>query len=210
MGKMMYLQNAWNVVRSQYPIRSETDLFHLAAIQFVAKYGNESVLNVHHLRDEMDYYLPQSVRTKYSISHCERWILQNVDALCSNPSMSTPPQLWMHYIRYLSSIQSLNVHLMTGCTFFRCIYKSKGTDIVVGIGAFYVLLMDGMTRQIMEKYRLQEILTYGFRPREFVMVCGTLVQQKKYELLTREGRQMNDVLQQHIDIKSSTTSFASF
>lgn len=218
--KMVYLQNVWNVVRNQYPIRSEKDLFYLAAVQFLAKYGNECRLNVHHLRDEMESYLPSSVCSKYNVSHCERWILQNVDALCTNtsplgPHQPSPPYLsphylWMHYVRYLQGIQSLNVHQMIGCTFFRCIDKTKGTDLVVGIGEFDVLLMDGITRQIVEKYRLEEILTYGFRPREFIMVCGTLAQQKKYQLMTREGRAMNDLLQQHIDVKSSRASFGSF
>jgi len=99
--KMVYQHSVCSVVHSQWPIHCEDqDLFYLAAIQFVAKYGNDSALNVHRLREAMEQYLPRRVLRKYSVRQCEQLVLQNVDTLHCGLA---PQQLWRHYVRFVDA-----------------------------------------------------------------------------------------------------------
>merc|ERR1712129_610336 len=47
------------------------------------------------------------------------------------------------------------------------------------------------TLSIIERYKMEEILTYGFRSNAFLFVAGTLMTQRKYQFATMLGKQMN-------------------
>jgi len=71
----------------------------------------------------------------------------------------------------------------------------------LGVSENGVVFVDPTNSKIVEKYKMEEILTYGFRSNAFLFVAGTLMTQRKYQFATMLGKQMNDLVRAHIDLR---------
>merc|ERR1712228_218907 len=102
-----------------------------------------------------------------------------------------------------------NASIYFGCSFFRCVRVSRlkktnnteQIDLMLGISENGVIFVNPTTLAIIERYKMEEILTYGFRSNAFLFVAGTLMTQRKYQFATMLGKQMNDC--EHILISES-------
>ena len=79
--------------------------------------------------------------------------------------------------------------------------NNEQIDLVLGVSENGVIFVHPTTLQIIERYKMEEILTYGFRSNAFLFVAGTLMTQRKYQFATMLGKQMNDLLRAHIDLR---------
>ena len=121
---------------------------------------------------------------------------------------------YMIYRQYILSLRNLSVYSHFGCTFFRCVrvsksYQSRGDDIIdiiFGISEDGVTFINPITLEIIHKYKMEEILTYGFKSNAFLLVVGTLKSQRRYQFATMRGRQMNELLKQHIELRMNPSN----
>ena len=52
-----------------------------------------------------------------------------------------------------------------------------------------------------QRYDVDKILTYGFRPECFLFIAGEIRVQKRWRLATYSGKAMNDLLMSYINLK---------
>jgi len=52
----------------------------------------------------------------------------------------------------------------------------------MGVSETGVIFIHPISKEILERYKMEEILTYGFRSNAFLFVAGTLMTQKKISI----------------------------
>jgi len=117
------------------------------------------------------------------------------------------PDAYRKYIEFLRKDDQASKYF--GNAYFRCVRVSRlkkqqnnaDDDVMIGVSELGVSFINPLTMEIVEKYKMEEILTYGFRSNAFLFVAGTLMTQKKYQFATMLGKQMNDLLRAHIDLR---------
>lgn len=201
--KVAFITAVWHVRHELYPI-NEDHAYRLGALQLQATHG---------LKDQKDFYAPGVLIAdvkdyvpyqllKYEDKKLESNILKyhNVYKHLDKPDA---------YRKYIEIIRGEACPTYFGLTFFRCVRvsrlrKQKSTeqeDLLIGIGETGVLFLHPTSLKVIERYKMEEILTYGFRSNAFLFVAGTLMTQRKYQFATMLGKQMNDLLRAHIDLR---------
>jgi len=201
--KIAFLTVVWHVIHGMYPLEEE-DACHLGALQLQATHGQQQpgfyIPGI--VQDVIDRYVPYKMLQTNNASQCESKILSKHG-------------LYQHldkqdaYRKYIEYLRKSNASVYFGGSFFRCVRVSRlkktnsneQIDLLLGISENGVIFVHPMTLAIIERYKMEEILTYGFRSNAFLFVAGTLMTQRKYQFATMLGKQMNDLLRAHIDLR---------
>jgi len=201
--KIAFLTIVWHVVHGMYPLEEE-DAFHLGALQLQATHGpREKTFYVPGLmQDVIDRFVPYMLLQTNNASQCESKIL-------AKHGMYRHLDKQDAYRKYIEYLRKSDAAVYFGCAFFRCVRVSRlkktnnneQIDLVLGVSENGVIFVHPTTLQIIERYKMEEILTYGFRSNAFLFVAGTLMTQRKYQFATMLGKQMNDLLRAHIDLR---------
>lgn len=201
--KIAFLTAVWHVIHGMYPLNEE-DSFHLAALQLQATVGiqERQFYNTGVIQDVIDRYCSHNLLSKYSAMECEQQIL-NKHGLFRHLEKQDA------YRKYIEYLRKSNAAVYFGAAFFRCVRVSRlkkqqtneKIDLVLGVSENGVIFIDALSNAILERYKMEEILTYGFRSNAFLFVAGTLMTQRKYQFATMLGKQMNDLLRAHIDLR---------
>ena len=200
--KIAFLTVTWHVMHGMYPM-DEKDALIAGAIQLQATHGIQDasfyVSGV--IVDVIEKYVPWQLLSKFKPSDLEYKILQhhvNFKHLDKTDC----------YRRYLKHLRESTASVYFGCEYFRCVRVSRiktqnaeKIDLILGINENGVLFLEPVSKKIVERYKMEEILTYGFRSNAFLFVAGTLMTQRKYQFATMLGKQMNDLLRSHIDLR---------
>ncbi len=64
-------------------------------------------------------------------------------------------------------------------------------DLLVGINEHAISFVNPSTQNMVERYEMEEILTFGYRSNAFLFVAGTLMTQSKMQIATLHGKAMN-------------------
>jgi hypothetical protein len=226
--KIAFLTSVWHVIHASYPM-DEDDCWHLAALQlqgtrningheYEASAENKNISNHNNnsdnnknasdiycdtgaIQDVVGRYCSYKLLEKYSAAECEARILQH-HKFVRHLSKADAHRKYIASLRKCSSVYF-------GASFFRCVRvsrlrsqaKNEKIDLVIGISENGLTVIDPLSQHILERYKMEEILTYGFRSRAFLFVAGTLMTQKKCQFATMVGKQMNDLLRAHIDLR---------
>lgn len=201
--KIAFLTIVWHVVHGMYPLEEE-DSCHLGALQLQATHGlrEKSFYVPGIVQDVIDRYVPYMLLGNNNASQCESKILAKHGLYKHLDKQDA-------YRKYIEYLRKSNAAVYFGCAFFRCVRVSRlkktnnneQIDLVLGISENGVIFVHPTTLQIIERYKMEEILTYGFRSNAFLFVAGTLMTQRKYQFATMLGKQMNDLLRAHIDLR---------
>jgi len=201
--KIAFLTIVWHVVHGLYPLEEE-DATNLGALQLQATHGlREKSFYVPGLvQDVIDRYVPYTMLQSNNASQCEAKILAKHGQYKHLDKQDA-------YRKYIEYLRKSDAGVYFGCAFFRCVRVSRlkktnnneQIDLVLGISENGVIFVHPTTLRIIERYKMEEILTYGFRSNAFLFVAGTLMTQKKYQFATMLGKQMNDLLRAHIDLR---------
>jgi len=201
--KVAFVSASWHVLHGLYPV-SEENAFQLAALQLQANHGlkddNFYITGV--INAEVENYIPYAYLRKYRPDEAESKVL---DLHAAHKHLDKPDA----YRKYLELLRKDASPQFFGNCFFHTVRvsrlkKTKNTeqdDLVLGVSENGVIFVDPYTNKIAEKYKMEEILTYGFRSNAFLFVAGTLMTQKKYQFATMLGKQINDLLRAHIDLR---------
>ena len=75
-------------------------------------------------------------------------------------------------------------------------------DLLVGINEHAITFVNPITQNVVERYQMEEILTFGYRSNAFLFVAGTLMTQSKMQIATMHGKAMNRLVRTHIDLRA--------
>ena len=140
---------------------------------------------------------------------CEKEILKYYDLYYSHLEISS---IYSKYIDTLLSYKDGKYELLFGHSWFRCVrisWKAKmighsslaQNDLLIGISQMGIMFVHPIKQVVLEKYKMEEILSFGYQNNAFILVLGTLISQKKYQFATMQGKEMNDLLRQYIDLR---------
>ena len=79
--------------------------------------------------------------------------------------------------------------------------RNQTHDLLVGINEQAITFVNPITQSVVERYQMEEILTFGYRSNAFLFVAGTLMTQTKMQIATMHGKAMNRLVRQHIDLR---------
>jgi len=74
-------------------------------------------------------------------------------------------------------------------------------DLLVGINEQAITFVNPITQSVVERYQMEEILTFGYRSNAFLFVAGSLMTQTKMQIATMHGKAMNRLVRTHIDLR---------
>ena len=202
--KIAFLSAIWHVIYGYYPIE-EKSAIELASLQLQGINGlqENSFYENGVIIDKIDEYLPFEFASKLSKTESENLILNKHKQYKHLDKQDA-------YRKYIEYLRKSEAGLYFGNCYFRCVRVSRlkkqkikeQEDLLLGISENGIIFVDPLKKNnIIERYKMEEILTYGFRSNAFLFVAGTLMTQKKYQFATMLGKQMNDLLRAHIDLR---------
>merc|ERR1719216_837096 len=77
----------------------------------------------------------------------------------------------------------------------------NSNDLLVGINEHAITFVNPISQGVIERYQMEEILTFGYRSNAFLFVAGTLMTQSKMQIATMHGKAMNRLVRTHIDLR---------
>jgi len=200
--KIAFLTSVWNIIHGYYPV-DEKEAFQLGALQLQATHGlqQKGFYKPGIIIDQIDKYLPYPFVSKYK-SEGEEKILERHGEFEHLDKQDA-------YRKYIDLLRKSSASPYFGCCFFPSVRVSRlkktqsdeQDDLLIGVCETGVIFVHPITKEILERYKMEEILTYGFRNNAFLFVAGTLMTQKKYQFATMLGKQMNDLLRAQIDLR---------
>jgi hypothetical protein len=201
--RIAFLTVAWHVIQGYYPLE-EKEAFQLAALQLQAIHGlqDNNFYQKGLIIDTTEKYLPHKFASQYKPAEIEQKILEKHGQFKHLDKQDA-------YRKYIELLRKDASPQFFGNCFFRVVRVSRlkkaksnePDDLVLGASENGVIFVDPYNGKISEKYKMEEILTYGFRSNAFLFVAGTLMTQRKYQFATMLGKQMNDLLRTHIDLR---------
>ena len=105
--------------------------------------------------------------------------------------------------RFLEHIRKWPIY---GASFFKAVQisrvsKSAPEEVYVAVNEWGLFVCDGATREVKKSFELTEILTYGYKEKNFLMVAGNLAKQRKLNFHTLYGKEINDLIVTYINMK---------
>jgi len=229
-AKANFLTHSWHVVNDYYPIdtNDEDFSFDLAALQLQGTYGPNPKNNIVYKQGLITYdlhkYLSHQILKKYlpgDRQSAEQKILHFRATKYSNMQRH---DCWLRYAKMLRSNKKLYNYF--GAAWYRGVriqgdneqkinngnignHGSKSivkadrntNDLLVGINEHAITFVNPITQNVVERYQMEEILTFGYRSNAFLFVAGTLMTQSKMQIATMHGKAMNRLVRTHIDLR---------
>jgi hypothetical protein len=196
--ELMYLQAVYDIVNSTYLCKIE-DSYTLAALQLQAKYGNyceggkkksESLF-----KNSTGFYLPERTLTEVQDSSV---IITEVMNIYRQLSEMEPMEAMLSYLDFVKLFPSY------GCSYFFALptnCKTWPTEIALAINNEGIHIVDNYTKEYIEEFKYQQILTWGHSPNQFVLAVGTLKESKKLTFKSVDGKEISDTLHAYVEAK---------
>eukprot|EP01084_Bolivina_argentea_P010834 20213_1 len=204
--KLSFLTSVYNVIHKMYPVQDD-DIWNLAALQLQGIYGLKDNYEIFYssgiIQDVISKFVPYKILENYNAKECEIKILLKHKLYKHLDKVSA-------YRKYIQYLRKSNASIYFGNSFFRCVrvtrlrkvkMNNEIIDLLIGISENGILFIDPLSLKIIDRYKMEEIITYGFRSNAFLLVAGTLMTHRKFQFATMIGKQMNDLLTQHIDLR---------
>jgi hypothetical protein len=195
--ELMYLQAVYDVVNSTYMCKIE-DSFTLAALQLQQKYGNyQPKLSESLVKNSTALYLP------------ERTIREQQEAQIITDVMNIYRQLrdMSHLEAMLSYIDFVKLFPSYGCSYFFAMptnCKTWPTEIALAINNEGIHIVDNYTKEYIDEFKYNKILTWGHSPNQFVLAVGTLRESKKLTFKSVDGKEISDTLHAYVESRPKT------
>jgi len=181
--KIAFLTATWHVLYGFYPVE-EKEAFQLAALQLQATHGlqQQGFYKTDIIVDQVDKYIPYQYVNKYKSEAAEK-ILERHNEFQHLDKQDA-------YRKYIDFLRKSSSSAYFGCCYFPCVRVSRlkkaqneePEDILMGVSETGVIFIHPISKEILERYKMEEILTYGFRSNAFLFVAGTLMTQKKISI----------------------------
>merc|ERR1712129_51243 len=161
---------------------------------------------------DLHKFLSATILKKYlpgDRNGCEHKILQ---FRAQKYAQMSRKECWLRYAKMLRANKKL--HHYFGSAWYRGVRiegdqqmqqqkhnKHRCNDLLVSINEHAITFVNPITQIVIERYQMEEILTFGYRSNAFLFVAGTLTMQSKMQIATMHGKAMNRLVRTHIDLR---------
>lgn len=197
--ELMYLQAGYDVVNSTYLCKIE-DSYTLAALLLQAQYGNyipnisESIL-----KNSLALYLPDRTLAEVSIPVIIKEVINIYRQLHDMDKM----EAMLSYLDFVKLFPSY------GCSYFFALptnCKTWPTEVALAINNEGIHIVDNYTKEYVEEFKYNKILTWGHSPNQFVLAVGTLKDSKKLTFKSMDGKEISDTLHAYVESKPKSVN----
>jgi len=193
--EMMYIQAVFDVVNSTYMCMVE-DAYTLAALQMQEKYGDYDENTAGSIiRYSLGSLLPQRnlTSTNNTVAICEK-VLRKYAKLAGYSNIETR----LSYLDFVKQFPSYGSAYYFATPAFQ---SNLPKELAIAINNNGVSLVDNYSKEYIEQYKYQDIITWGHSPSQFVLAVGTLANQKKLTFNCTDGKDMSDMIHAYVDSK---------
>ena len=194
----MYFIQAWYCLVMQYYPCPEKEILHLAAYIVQATFpGKDASFFVPgFLGQSLSRFLPASLVNSRDAAYLEAKILQEHAEMMQLSPVEAKRRLLEHVRKFP----------IYGSTFYQAVQvtrvnKSAPEEVYIAVNEWGLFVCDGDKREIKKAFELSEILTYGYKDKNFLMVAGNLAKQRKLNFHTKYGKEINDLIVTYINMK---------
>jgi myosin XV len=193
--EMMYIQGVHDVLNMVDLCKCE-DAFDLAALQLHDKLGNHDGLQVNNiLKREVERYVPSRVFDTVEREAVISSVAQRHAELVGYTAQEARLE-YLAIVRELPSYGSsyflVNSSGLPGC-------GSRGSkEVVVAITPKGLFVIDNYTKEYIENYFFENILTWGHSPTQFILATGTVANKHTVSFKCSSGKEMNDMMSVYV------------
>jgi len=178
------------------------DAYDLAAVQVACEHGAQPTqyFTNNLIVKQLDRYLPRELLLEKTFNS----LAAEVKILTTHIAYEKFSKV-DGYMEYCRRVRELSP-LFYGCSFYSVFLISRvrediNTALTLAICEKGLILLKRDTTEVVQMYELEQILSYGFRKESFLFVGGHLLQQKRFNFLTKQAKEINDLLLAHINNK---------
>jgi hypothetical protein len=191
--ELMYLQGVHDVLNMVDLCKTE-DAFDLAALQLHDKLGDyEEIKTLKFLNSEVDRYVPPRV-----FDMVDRGVvISSVAARYAELNGYTAQEARMEYLQILREIPSYgSSYFLVTCSTLPGRGSSK--EVVVATTPRGLFIIDNYTKEYIQNYLFENILTWGHSPTQFILATGTVINKKTMSFKCTSGKEMNDMMSVYV------------
>lgn len=191
---LMYIQAVFDVVQSTY-LCLVNDAYTLAALQLQVKYGDYTSDSLSLIRNSLNQYLPERNLSSSSHSDVCAKVLQKYAQLQG----FTTTEAKLGYLDFVKEFPSY------GSAYFFATPISSTTlpkEVAIAINNKGVAVVDNFTKEYIEKYAFDGIITWGHSPSQFVLAVGSIAKQRKLTFKCLDGKEIADTIHAYVDWRS--------
>ena len=194
--ELMYIQAVFDVVNSTYMCLID-DAFTLAALQLQVMYGDYQEGAINLIKNSLSFFLPERniASSSNTIELCGR-VLRKYSQLTGftlNDAMLGYLEFVQEFPSYGSAYFFANP---TNCT-------TLPKEIAIAINKKGVAIVDNYTKEYIEKFDYDSVITWGHSPSQFVIAVGTTSRQRKLTFKTADGKEMGDTIHAYVDWRTN-------
>lgn len=191
---IMYIQAVFDIVNSTY-LCLVNDAYTLAALQLQVKYGDYTDGALSLIRNSLSSYLPE--RNLSSSSHSE--VCSKVLQKYAQLKGFSREEAKLGYLDFVKEFPSY------GSAYFFATPISSSTlpkEVAIAINSKGVAIVDNYTKEYIEKYDFDSIITWGHSSSQFVLAVGSIAKQRKLTFKCDDGKEMADTIHAYVDWRS--------
>ena len=186
--EMMYIQGVHDVLNMVDLCKSE-DTYDLAALQLQNKLGDyDAEKTAMILNREVERYVPARVFDMVDRAVVISSVCQRYSELTGYTSQEAR-LVYLQIVREFPSYGSSYFLVTSGAL------SSKGSqEVVVAITPKGLFIIDNHTKEYIQNYLYEKILTWGHSPTQFILATGTVTSKKTVSFKCSSGKDMNDMM----------------
>jgi myosin-7 len=187
---LAYIQAVHDVTDSRYPCNEE-DCLTLAALQAQEQFGDYSGTSPFK-EDGLTNFLP----SKYLKGDRQAELEESIIKIYTKLKGYSSTEAKLNYLDYVKSWK-----IYGSAYFFVEPQNSREfpSDVVLGINAKGILVVDPETKDFLAEYPYSEVVTWGHSAQTFVLVVGNLIRQTKIYFRTDQGVEMNSLVHAYVN-----------
>ncbi|KAJ1454068.1 MyTH4 domain-containing protein [Pelagophyceae sp. CCMP2097] len=177
--ELLYVQAKHDVVDARYPCSTQ-DAVTLAALQIQEEYGDVPEGECAYLRGSLGKYLAPKVLAEDEDAKFEERLLKLYRKLAGYSQAEAR-------LSYLDYIKSWKIY---GSSYFVAEPRQNRdfpSEVILAISAKGILVVDPLTREVIQEYPYSQVVTWGHSANSFVIVTGNAVKQVKAFFKTEQG-----------------------
>ena len=197
--ELMYIQAVFDVVNSTY-LCLLNDAYTLAALQLQVMYGDYSEGALSLIRHSLSYFLPE----RNLVGTTEMELCSNVLSRYKQISGFSYHEAMLGYLDFVKEFPSY------GSSYFYAKPTSSvqtlPKEVAIAISKKGVAIVDNFTKEYIEKFDYDSIITWGHSPNQFVLAVGSISRQRKLTFKCVDGKEINDTIHAYVDWRANRST----
>jgi len=196
---MYYTQCVYDIIHSRIPL-TEEEGYHMCALQLQIDWGDFSERNKVHFMEKFAEYVPVRQINNHT---AEEWWAKIQPFWTNLKGLDRSDARWQ-YLEWCRQ-QPLYLAHQFYAAFTKRGEEHSGTEfpefVILGVTPEALVICDNKTREVIQTYKMHQILTWGISTEYFVPVTGDKNAYEKVYFETPHARQIDFLLQSYTKLK---------